>query len=78
MNLTLVEKAAVTTIRKSMRKNPEILRELLRDMTYEQTVSILVQAKNEIENLLTVTRAVSEMTKELAVTLKKEPRDETE
>ena len=65
------EKAAVALLRKSIRRDPEILVALLKDITKESAYLILIQASRELEVNLVLARAMSGLAQEL-VNLNKE------
>ena len=57
LNLTYEERQALPIFRKAIKRRPEIINELMKDMAYESAVSILLQAKRELAQLLEVNRA---------------------
>ena len=65
------EKAAVALLRKSIRRDPEILVALLKDITKESAHQLLIQASRELEVNLVLARAMSGFAQEL-VNLNKE------
>ena len=65
------EKAAVALLRKSIKRDPEILVALLKDITKESAYLILIQASRELEVNLVLARAMSGLAQEL-VNLNKE------
>ena len=65
------EKAAVALLRKSIKRDPEILVALLKDITKESAHQLLKQASRELEVNLVLARAMSGLAQEL-VNLNKE------
>ena len=65
------EKAAVALLRKSIKRDPEILVALLKDITKESAHQLLIQASRELEVNLVLARAMSGLAQEL-VNLNKE------
>jgi len=73
---TYDESVAVATIRKSMRSKPEIITRIMESASYEIADRVLVQVREELEQLLAVSRAFTEAARVLAEhqqKLKKEP-----
>lgn len=54
---TYDERMAINTIRKSMMKKPEIITELMKDSGYRYANDVLVQARDDLAQLLEVSRA---------------------
>lgn len=54
---TYEERMAIQTIRKSMMKKPEIVSEIMKNGSYAMAERALLQARNEIKQLLEVTQA---------------------
>jgi hypothetical protein len=69
---TLEESAAIKTIRKSMLKKPEIIREIMKDGAYAMAESVLLKARDELAQLLEVNRAFAAAASVLA----KQQKDE--
>lgn len=64
--LTYGERNAVDTLRKAIRKKPEIIAELFKDAPYEAATAALVGIKKELDVMLAVTRAFQRAAGELA------------
>jgi hypothetical protein len=54
---TLDERKAINLIRKTMLRKPEIIQEIMRDTSYQLAERVLLQAKEELVQLLAVNRA---------------------
>ncbi len=54
---TLDERQAINVIRKAMLKKPEIIQLIMRDTSYQLAERVLLQAKEELGQLLAVNRA---------------------
>lgn len=59
LKLSYEERQAIAVIRKAMLTKPEIVTHLLKDITKDSAVNLLLQAQKEVNNLLAVTRAFS-------------------
>jgi hypothetical protein len=51
------ERQAFMTVRKTIKRRPELAAALMEDMSKEVAVSVLLQAKKELDQLLVVNRA---------------------
>ncbi len=51
------ERQAFMTVRKTIKRRPELAAALMEDMSKEVAVSLLLQAKKELDQLLVVNRA---------------------
>lgn len=60
IGLSWEERQAVSIIRNAIKRKPEIINALLKDMSYESAVSVLLQVRDEIERLLAVNRVFME------------------
>ena len=56
--LDYYERSAVVTLRKLLKKKPEAAALLFEGMARDSAVSLLLQAKQELEDLHTLTRAI--------------------
>jgi hypothetical protein len=54
---TYEERMAINTIRKSMLKKPEIISVIMKDGSYAMAERVLIQARDELAQLLEVNRA---------------------
>lgn len=54
---TYDERMAIRTIRKSMMKKPEIITEIMKDSGYQYANDVLVKARDDLAQLLEVSRA---------------------
>ena len=54
---TYEERMAINTIRKSMLKKPEIISVIMKDGSYPMAERVLIQARDELAQLLEVNRA---------------------
>jgi len=68
--LTYDERNAFMLVRKTMTRKPEIAAALLEDMSKDVAVSVLLQAKRELENLQVVIRAVTQAVGTIAKSVK--------
>lgn len=64
--LSWEERQALPVIRAAIKRKPEIINALLKDMSYESAVSVLLQVRDETERLLAVNRAFMEAAAALA------------
>lgn len=64
--LTYDERNAVATLRKAIRKKPEIIAELFKDAPYEAAAAALVGIKKELDVMLAVAGAFQQAAGELA------------
>lgn len=60
IGLSWEERQAFYIIRKAIKRKPEIINALLKDMSYESAVSVLLQVRDENEKLLAVSRVFME------------------
>lgn len=60
LGLSWEERQALPVIRAAIKRKPEIINALLKDMSYESAVSVLLQVRDESERLLAVNRAFME------------------
>jgi hypothetical protein len=51
------ERQAFMTVRKTIKRRPELAAALMEDMSKEVAVSVLLQAKKELDQLLVINRA---------------------
>lgn len=58
--LTYGERQAIPVIRALLKRKPEMAELLLKDMTKEAAVAILLRGQKELEDLLAFNRALSE------------------
>lgn len=75
--VTIAEREAMLTLRKAIKRRPELLLELMKDLAYESASSILLQAKREIEQTHAVISAFVAAANTLAQH-QKESKHETE
>jgi hypothetical protein len=66
ITLSYEERNAVDVLRKSIKRKPGIIKELMKGASYDLAVSVLLQAKTELSQLLEVNRAFSEAAAVLA------------
>lgn len=64
--LTYEERQAVRVLRKAIKHKPGIIKELMKGASYDLAVSVLLQTKTELNQLLEVNRAFSEAAAVLA------------
>lgn len=55
--LSYDERQAFMTVRKAIKRKPELAAALMEDMSKEVAVAVLLQAKNELDQLLVINRA---------------------
>lgn len=60
IGLSWEERQAFHIIRNAIKRKPEIINALLKDMSYESAVSVLLQVRDENEKLLAVSRVFME------------------
>jgi hypothetical protein len=51
------ERQAFMTVRKAIKRKPELITALMEDMSKEVAVAVLLQAKTELDQLLVINRA---------------------
>jgi hypothetical protein len=73
MNLTYEERRALATMRNAIKRKPEIINELMKDLAYEGAHAVLVQLKTEMGQVMAVNRAFMEA----AAALAKQQKDNT-
>jgi hypothetical protein len=73
MSLTYEERQAMIVMRKAIKRKPEIINELMKDLAYEAAHDVLLQLKTEMNQLLAVNRAFMEV----AATLAKQQKEDT-
>jgi len=73
--LSYEERTAIATLRKAIKRDPRVAAMLLKDMSANVAVSVLKQARDELDGLLIVTRALSEASTTLARALKTEKEE---
>jgi len=56
---TIDEAQAIRLVRKTMLTKPDIIKEIMKDMAYMQSFSILQQAQRDLNQLLAVTQTFS-------------------
>ena len=64
--LTYDERNALIVLRKAIKHKPGIIKELMKGASYDLAVSVLLQAKTELSQLLEVNRAFVEAAAVLA------------
>jgi predicted DNA-binding protein (UPF0251 family) len=57
--LSYDEREAFALVRKTIKRKPEMAAELMRDMSREVAVSVLLQAKQELAHMLAISQAFS-------------------
>jgi predicted DNA-binding protein (UPF0251 family) len=66
ISLTLEEKESIRILRKSMQRKPEIAALLMKDMSREVAVRVMLTARDELNQLLAVNRAFTAAAAKLA------------
>jgi hypothetical protein len=73
--LNYEEREAIKVIRKSMQRKPEIAAVIMQGMSKEAAVKVLLQARDELNDLMQMSRAFSEAARVL--TKLDEPKEPT-